>query len=80
MVLVALPGDAVTAVAAVLAGPSTARSSSTPRGSDPHRYVFTLLALSDPLVVEAEASASDVNRAAEGKVLAEGRLTGSYGR
>jgi Raf kinase inhibitor-like YbhB/YbcL family protein len=51
-----------------------------PRGSDPHRYVFTLLALSDPLEVEAEASASDVKRAAEGKVLAEGRLTGSYGR
>jgi Raf kinase inhibitor-like YbhB/YbcL family protein len=51
-----------------------------PRGSDPHRYVFTLLALSDPLAVEAEVSADDVKRAADGKVLAEGRLTGRYGR
>jgi hypothetical protein len=30
--------------------------------------------------VEAEASADDVKRAADGKVLAEGRLTGRYGR
>jgi Raf kinase inhibitor-like YbhB/YbcL family protein len=51
-----------------------------PRGSDPHRYVFTLLALSEPLAVEAGASADIVKRAAEGKVLAEGRLTARYGR
>jgi hypothetical protein len=51
-----------------------------PRGSDPHRYVFTLLALSDPLAVEAGASADRVKRAAEGKLLAEGPLTGRYGR
>jgi Raf kinase inhibitor-like YbhB/YbcL family protein len=50
-----------------------------PRGSDPHRYVFTLLALSDPLAVDAGASADRVKRAAEGKVLAEGRPTGRYG-
>ena len=51
-----------------------------PRGSDPHRYVFTLLALSEPLAVEAGVSADSVKRAAEGKVLAEGRLAGRYGR
>jgi Raf kinase inhibitor-like YbhB/YbcL family protein len=51
-----------------------------PRGSDPHRYVFTLLAVSEPLAVEAGASADIVKRAAEGKVLAEGRLTARYGR
>jgi Raf kinase inhibitor-like YbhB/YbcL family protein len=51
-----------------------------PWGSDPHRYVFTLLALSQPLAVEARASADTVKRAAEGKVLAEGRLTARYGR
>jgi Raf kinase inhibitor-like YbhB/YbcL family protein len=51
-----------------------------PRGSDPHRYVFTLLALSGPLAVEAGASADTVTRAAEGQVLAEGRLTARYGR
>lgn len=51
-----------------------------PRGSDPHRYVFTLLALSNPLTAEAGASADTVKRAAEGKVLAEGRLTARYGR
>jgi Raf kinase inhibitor-like YbhB/YbcL family protein len=51
-----------------------------PRGSDPHRYVFTLLALSDPLTVEAGASADTVKRAAEGEALAEGRLTARYGR
>lgn len=51
-----------------------------PRGSDPHRYVFTLLALSDALAVDAGVSADRVKRAAAGKVLAEGRLTGRYGR
>jgi len=51
-----------------------------PRGSDPHRYVFTLLALSDPLPVDAGASAATVKRAADGEVLAEGRLTARYGR
>jgi Raf kinase inhibitor-like YbhB/YbcL family protein len=51
-----------------------------PKGSDPHRYVFTLLALSDPLALDAGASADRVKRAAEGKVVAEGRLTGRYGR
>ena len=51
-----------------------------PRGSEPHHYVFTLLALSEPLAVEAGASADRVKRAAEGKVLAAGRLTGRYGR
>lgn len=51
-----------------------------PKGSDPHRYVFTLLALSDSLTVKAGASANTVKRAARGDVLAEGRLTGRYGR
>jgi Raf kinase inhibitor-like YbhB/YbcL family protein len=51
-----------------------------PRGSDPHRYVFTLLALSNPLAVEAGASADTVKRATQGEVLAEGRLTARYGR
>ena len=51
-----------------------------PRGSDPHRYVFTLLALSDPLAVEAGAPVDTVKRATEGMVLAEGRLTARYGR
>jgi Raf kinase inhibitor-like YbhB/YbcL family protein len=51
-----------------------------PRGNDPHRYVLTLLALSDPLAVEAGASADTVKRAAQREVLAEGRLTARYGR
>jgi hypothetical protein len=42
--------------------------------------VFTLLALSDPLAVEAGASADTVKRAAQREVLAEGRLTARYGR
>jgi phosphatidylethanolamine-binding protein (PEBP) family uncharacterized protein len=49
-------------------------------GNDPHRYVFTLLALSNPLAVEAGAAADPVKRAAEGEVLAEGRLTAWYRR
>lgn len=51
-----------------------------PRGSDPHRYVFTLMALSEPLAVEAGASADEVRRGVEGKALAQGQLTGRYGR
>jgi Raf kinase inhibitor-like YbhB/YbcL family protein len=51
-----------------------------PKGSDPHHYVFTLLALSNPLAVEAGASADTFKRAAQGEALAEGRLTAHYGR
>ncbi|HET6728007.1 MAG TPA: YbhB/YbcL family Raf kinase inhibitor-like protein [Jiangellaceae bacterium] len=51
-----------------------------PRGSDPHHYAFTLLALSNPLAVEPGASADTVKRAADSEVLAEGRLTARYGR
>jgi Raf kinase inhibitor-like YbhB/YbcL family protein len=50
-----------------------------PRGR-PHRYIFSVLALSEPLNLAAGASAADLKRAAEGKVLASGRLTGRYQR
>jgi len=50
-----------------------------PRGA-PHRYVFTVLALSRPLELAPGASAGDLRKAAAGTVLAEGRLTGRYGR
>lgn len=52
----------------------------------PHRYVFTVFALSEPLgrsgslVPDAGASAADLKRAMAGKVLASGQLTGRYGR
>ena len=50
-----------------------------PRGA-PHRYVFTVLALSHPVTLSPAASANDLRKAAAGIVLAEGRLTGRYAR
>ncbi|MEV6929531.1 YbhB/YbcL family Raf kinase inhibitor-like protein [Dactylosporangium sp. NPDC051485] len=50
-----------------------------PRGRS-HRYVFEVLALSEPLRLAAGASAVELRRAAAGKVLASGRLTGRYQR
>ncbi|GAA4243031.1 YbhB/YbcL family Raf kinase inhibitor-like protein [Dactylosporangium darangshiense] len=50
-----------------------------PRGRS-HRYIFEVLALSEPLRLAEGASAGDLRRAAAGKVLASGRLTGRYQR
>jgi Raf kinase inhibitor-like YbhB/YbcL family protein len=51
-----------------------------PEGDDPHRYVFTLVALAGPLD-RAEGFSADVLRTAvERAELARGRLTGTYGR
>ncbi|GAA2375343.1 YbhB/YbcL family Raf kinase inhibitor-like protein [Dactylosporangium salmoneum] len=52
---------------------------SPPRGRS-HRYVFEVLALSEPLRLAGGASAADLRRAAAGKVLASGHLTGRYKR
>jgi Raf kinase inhibitor-like YbhB/YbcL family protein len=50
-----------------------------PRGSN-HRYVFTIFALSRPSGLRPGASADDLRTAIKGAVLAEGTLTGRYGR
>jgi Raf kinase inhibitor-like YbhB/YbcL family protein len=51
-----------------------------PRGDDPHRYEFTLVALAEPLDLAGGATASDVRAAIEGDTLAEATLTGTYAR
>ncbi len=51
-----------------------------PRGRGEHRYIFTLFALSDPLPLEAGASADDLREAVQDSLVAQGRLTGRYGR
>ena len=48
--------------------------------SGEHRYVFRLLALYAPLEVGGAPRASEVLEAAEGHVLAEAQLSGSYRR
>ena len=48
--------------------------------SGEHRYVFRLLALDAPLEVGGAPRASEVLEAAEGHVLAEAQLSGSYRR
>ena len=48
--------------------------------SGTHRYVVTLYALSEPLSVEPGFSAADLRSAMEGRVLATGKLTGTYRR
>ena len=51
-----------------------------PEGDDPHRYVFTLYALSVPLVLEGGATPSDVRTAISRAALARGTLSARYGR
>jgi hypothetical protein len=48
--------------------------------SGEHRYVFELLAVSQPLGISGEASADGVRSAAAGATLARGELTGVYAR
>lgn len=45
-----------------------------------HRYVFTVLALSEALDLRPGASANDLRRAVANRMIAEGRMTGRYGR
>ena len=49
-----------------------------PSGS--HRYDFTVIALSQPTGLSSGFSADELRAAIEGKVLAEGRLSGTYRR
>jgi Raf kinase inhibitor-like YbhB/YbcL family protein len=54
-----------------------------PPGDDPHAYEFRLWAVSgtlDPGVVDDEADLETLFRALDGRVLALGTLTGTYGR
>lgn len=51
-----------------------------PEGDEPHRYVFTVYASGSGLSLEDGFTASDLEAALEEDLLAEGRLTGTYGR
>jgi hypothetical protein len=51
-----------------------------PPPGGPHSYVFKLYALDAPLSLPAGADKAGVLRAMKGHVLAEGQLTGKYGR
>jgi Raf kinase inhibitor-like YbhB/YbcL family protein len=51
-----------------------------PPGSKPHRYFFRLYALDTKLRLQAGATKQEFERAAEGHIIAEGRLMGSYKR
>jgi Raf kinase inhibitor-like YbhB/YbcL family protein len=50
-----------------------------PRGN-PHRYFFKIYALNAELTLKPGATKSDVLRAMEGHILAEGQLMGTYQR
>lgn len=51
-----------------------------PPPGKPHRYFFKLYALSVMLDLESGATKADVERAMKGKVLAEAKVMGRYGR
>jgi Raf kinase inhibitor-like YbhB/YbcL family protein len=51
-----------------------------PPGDDPHRYRFTLYALSEPLDLTPDAGLTELRAAIDGKVLARARLVGTYQR
>jgi hypothetical protein len=51
-----------------------------PRGDAPHRYVFTIYALSQSLPVGNGASGEDVHKAIGESAIAKGELTAKYGR
>ncbi len=50
-----------------------------PKGT-PHRYVFTVYALDQRLRLAAGAAARELRKAVHGHALAQGSLTGRYGR
>jgi Raf kinase inhibitor-like YbhB/YbcL family protein len=51
-----------------------------PKGDSPHRYVFTLYALSQTLPVANGASGEDVRNAIGEVAIAKGEITAKYGR
>lgn len=51
-----------------------------PPGDEPHSYVFTVFALSEPVSLSAGASAADLRQEIETSTAASGSLTGTYGR
>ncbi len=59
-------------------GTSGWRGPCPPSGT--HRYVFSVYALARPLELSGKFDGSAARRAMEGKVLAEGRLIGTYRR
>jgi Raf kinase inhibitor-like YbhB/YbcL family protein len=52
----------------------------SPPPGKPHRYIFKLLALDQPLNVRAGAKKDQLLTATKGHILAETQLTGTYGR
>ena len=59
-------------------GPATWGGPCPPSGE--HRYVFTVYALAEPLVLGPELAATQIRADMYGKVLAEAKLTGTYQR
>jgi Raf kinase inhibitor-like YbhB/YbcL family protein len=51
-----------------------------PPGDSPHRYIFTLFALSEPLGLPPGSTSDDVRTAVAERQLAEGRLVGVFER
>jgi Raf kinase inhibitor-like YbhB/YbcL family protein len=51
-----------------------------PPGDDPHRYVFRLLAVDEPVSLQGLPSYHDVEEAVAGHILGEARLIGTYQR
>jgi Raf kinase inhibitor-like YbhB/YbcL family protein len=51
-----------------------------PPGDDPHRYVFRLLAVDEPVSLKGLPSYQDVDMAVTGHTLGEARLIGTYQR
>lgn len=51
-----------------------------PPDDDPHRYVITVVAASEPLGLEPGGSADDLREALSDTALGQGQLAGTYGR
>ena len=52
----------------------------SPPPGKPHRYYFKLYALSAPTALAAGATKADVEKAMQGKILAQAQWMGTYGR
>ena len=51
-----------------------------PPGDDPHRYIFRLFAVDEPVALTGLPSYQDVDTAVTGHILGEARLIGTYQR
>ena len=72
--------DSVPGVEGLNSGGERGYSGPCPPRGKPHRYIFRIAALDSLLELDAGSTKRDLERAMQGHIIAEGRLTGIFSR